>query len=157
MAQALCNLQHKLLTRCGKKGSKRKRCHHHGDQSNINIDEKDCWYIAAQCMGHFPSPKEIACLDEETLNRHCNLGYRASIILEFARNIENGSLNLQDFERPPAAAYDSAAASTHKLFRDRLMKIKGFGPFTVANIMMCIGFYQEIPVDTETIKHLEQV
>ncbi|KAI3467963.1 hypothetical protein Pfo_024626 [Paulownia fortunei] len=147
MAQALCDLQHKFSYGNGtlhcseKKGSKRKRCG----------GGKDCCWAAlfkSQCMGNFPSPKEIACLDVDTLNKNCNLGYRASIILQVARNIENRSLNLGDFERP---GYD------YELLRQCLIKIKGFGPFTVANIMMCIGVYEEIPVDTETIKHLEEV
>ncbi|XP_020547100.1 uncharacterized protein LOC110011389 [Sesamum indicum] len=131
MAEALCDLrQH-----CGKKGSKRKRRSGDGPKA---VDD-DRW----QMSRNFPTPKEIACLDEETLNRHCNLGYRASIVLDVARNIENGNLNLEDFE---------SAMSDASWIRQRLLKIKGFGPFTVANIMMCLGFYQYIPV---TVKHLD--
>ncbi|PIN01819.1 DNA-(apurinic or apyrimidinic site) lyase [Handroanthus impetiginosus] len=126
MAQALCDLQRKLYPTFDGAGKKRKR----SEESGI--------------LGNFPSPKEIASLDEKTLNKHCNLGFRASIILEVARNVENGSLNL-------------AEDCEVELLRQRLMKIKGFGPFTVANIMMCLGVYQEIPVDSETIKHLQQV
>lgn len=140
MAKALCNLGQKLYGK-KKRGRNGKSVVEYGD------------------LGVFPSPKEIvACLDAETLNSYCNLGYRASIIFELAREIENGSLNLDDFERPDSSAptYD-LATSHHKLLRNRLMRIKGFGAFTVANIMMCIGFYQYIPIDTETIKHLEQV
>ncbi|KAK4383714.1 hypothetical protein Sango_2749700 [Sesamum angolense] len=134
MAEALCDLQQ----HCGKKGSKRKR--RSGDGWKAVEDD------GRRISRNFPSPKEIACLDEETLNGHCNLGYRASIILDVARNIENGSLNLGDLSDGDAS-----------WVRQRLLKIKGFGPFTVANIMMCLGFYQNIPVDTETIKHLEEV
>ncbi|KAL0420220.1 UNVERIFIED_CONTAM: hypothetical protein Slati_3044900 [Sesamum latifolium] len=135
MAKALCDLQQ----HCGKKGTKRKR-RRSGDGSKGVEDD------GGRMSRNFPTPKEIAHLDEETLNRHCNLGYRAAIILDVARNIENGSLNLEDFESDDAS-----------WIRHRLLKIKGFGPFTVANIMMCLGFYQNIPVDTETFKHLEEV
>ncbi|KAL0295764.1 UNVERIFIED_CONTAM: hypothetical protein Sangu_2506600 [Sesamum angustifolium] len=134
MAEALCDLQQ----HCGKKGSKRKR--RSGDGWKAVEDD------SRRISRNFPSPNEIACLDEETLNGHCNLGYRASIILDVARNIENGSLNLGDLSDGDAS-----------WVRQRLLKIKGFGPFTAANIMMCLGFYQNIPVDTETIKHLEEV
>ncbi|KAK4428228.1 hypothetical protein Salat_1122400 [Sesamum alatum] len=116
MAEALCDLQQR---HCGNKGSKRKRWGGGGSKT------------VAKPIRNFPTPKEIACLDEETLNRHCNLGYRASIILDLARNIQNGSLNLADFE---------SATCDESSIRQRLLKIKGFGPFTVANIMMCLGF-----------------
>ncbi|KAL8475244.1 hypothetical protein ACS0TY_030850 [Phlomoides rotata] len=139
MAEALCNLECKLY---GKKNNKKRG----------RNDE--------YCLGNFPSPKEIvACLNAKTLNNYCNLGFRASPILELSRNIENGDLNLDDFETsriPTAPTYD-LATSHHKLLWNRLLGIKGFGAFTVANVMMCIGFYQYIPIDTETIQHLEQV
>ncbi|KAG6411765.1 hypothetical protein SASPL_129852 [Salvia splendens] len=125
MAEALCSLQHKVLC-CGSR-KKRKHC---------------------DCSGNFPSPNEIASLDFETIKRHCNLGMRVSTILELARDIQNGTLNLDDIS-PPIIDPPQIHA--------RLMKIKGFGSFVVANIMMCLGIYQYIPIDTETIKHLEQV
>lgn len=148
MAQALCNMhQHKLHGYKKKKKMKR----------NIILrgEEEEGEY----CLGTFPSPKEIvACMDAQTLNKYCNLGFRASIILELATNIENGSLNLDDLETPinPSAPTYDLATSHHKLVWNRLIGIKGFGAFTVANIMMCIGFYQYIPIDSETIKHLTQ-
>lgn len=121
MAEALCDLTHKLS--CASIGKKRKRC---------------------DCKGNFPSPTDIASWDVKTLRRKCKLGLRASTILEFAQNIENGTLQLEDFIHP-STSYNT------------LMKIKGFGSFVAANVMMCAGFYQHIPIDTETIKHLEQV
>lgn len=124
MAEGLCSLEHKVL--CCRTGKKRKRC---------------------DCKRNFPSPKEIASLDVDTLNRHCNLGMRASTVLELAQDIQNGNLKLEDVACP----IDSPKSHT------RLMNIKGFGSFVVANIMMCVGVYQYIPMDTETVKHLEQV
>jgi hypothetical protein len=38
-----------------------------------------------------------------------------------------------------------------------LKGIDGFGPFTCANVLMCMGFYHVIPTDSETIRHLRQV
>lgn len=122
MAEALCDVQHKLS--CAKNGKKRKRC---------------------DCKGNFPSAREIALLDVESLRRECRLGLRASTILELAQNIENGTLQLEDFTTHASTSYNT------------LIKIKGFGSFVAANVMMCLGFYQHIPIDTETIKHLEQV
>ncbi|GER31014.1 DNA glycosylase [Striga asiatica] len=133
MAEALCKLGG------NGNGSKRKRL--------SSSSSSCCWRIQYQyCMGNFPSPQQIAGLHEKKLDDNCKLGYRASIILELARTILNGSFDV-----------DGLQHLDHDKLRPILMRKKGFGPFVVANIMMCLGFYQHIPVDTETIKHLEQV
>lgn len=92
----------------------------------------------------FPSPSELAGVDIELLNSHCKLGYRAELIIDLAKKVCNGSVKLNTLE------------DENKL-RKRLMKIKGVGPFTCASIMMCIGFYQYIPIDTETKRHIREV
>ncbi|XP_076908890.1 uncharacterized protein LOC143565945 [Bidens hawaiensis] len=40
---------------------------------------------------------------------------------------------------------------------EQLGEINGFGPFTRANVLMCLGFYHVIPSDSETLSHLNQV
>ncbi|KAJ7967904.1 DNA glycosylase [Quillaja saponaria] len=50
---------------------------------------------------------------------------------------------------------DSGLSSYNKL-ADQLKEIDGFGPFTCANVLMCMGYYNVIPTDTETIRHLAQ-
>ncbi|KAM7473105.1 hypothetical protein LguiB_020348 [Lonicera macranthoides] len=82
-----------------------------------NLDEK---------IGNFPSPKELASLDEDALNKQCNLGYRAAHILSFAKKIENGKIKLEKYEQE---------ISSKKIF-DSLMKINGFGPFVCANVLI---------------------
>ncbi|KAK4605634.1 hypothetical protein RGQ29_000083 [Quercus rubra] len=47
--------------------------------------------------------------------------------------------------------------SSYEEIFDKLSKIKGFGPYACATLMMCIGFYQMVPMDTETKRHLQQV
>lgn len=149
MAQALCDLQLKMSTKGSvRKELKRKRASFDDKKhcSNSPVFDRNTQIPS----GNFPSPKELASMNEKTLNQHCNLGYRASHILRLAQKIESGQIKLRAFEE----GYD--LLSTDKLYR-KLLKIKGFGPFACANIMMCIGFYQKIPVDTETIKHLKEV
>lgn len=138
MARSLCGgLEHKLSYK-KKAAKKRKRgCRNKNDEEEE--EEEGC--------NNFPSAKEIAGLNENTLNNYCSLGYRAKTILQIARDIECGKLNLSDLE----------TISDPDLIHQQLIKIKGFGAFTAANVMMCIGFYQHIPVDTETLKHLAQV
>ncbi|XP_022897435.1 uncharacterized protein LOC111411100 [Olea europaea var. sylvestris] len=83
-------------------------------------------------IGNFPSPRELATLNEELLAKRCHLGYRAGRILKRAREIV-------------------------EVGREKLKVIDGFGSFTCANVLMCMGFYHVIPTDSETIRHLEQV
>lgn len=104
-----------------------------------------------EVLGNFPNAKELASLDEDYLNRHCNLGYRASRIIELAKKVENGKLDLKKLE------VSVSAVSSYDSVYKKLMRIKGFGPYATANVLMCLGYYQKIPVDSETIRHLQQV
>lgn len=104
-------------------------------------------------IGNFPSPKELADVDESLLARRCNLGYRASRILKLALLVAEGGIQLGELEEacrgPTLSSYDKLA--------EQLKEIDGFGPFTCANVLMCMGFYHVIPSDSETIRHLKQV
>ncbi|KAJ4969095.1 hypothetical protein NE237_015796 [Protea cynaroides] len=96
--------------------------------------------------GNFPSSKELANLDEEELERkNCYLGYRAFYILELAKRIETGEIKLENHNEDD---YD-------KLIR-KLKCIKGVGSFTCDNVLMCLGFYERVPIDTETVRHLQE-
>ncbi|GAV78561.1 LOW QUALITY PROTEIN: hypothetical protein CFOL_v3_22027, partial [Cephalotus follicularis] len=98
-----------------------------------------------QSMGNFPSPRELASLDKDFLNECC-IGYRIRNIVKLAKDVESGRLNLNKFEEAiDAASYENVLS--------RLKKIKGLGTFACANVLMCIGFYQMVPIDTETFRH----
>nr|GEW35348.1 probable leucine-rich repeat receptor-like protein kinase At5g49770 [Tanacetum cinerariifolium] len=104
-------------------------------------------------MGNFPSPKELGSLDENFLAKRCNLGYRASRILRLAQGVVKGTIDLRQIEE------DSREASLSKYMKlnEQLGEIYGFGAFTRANVLMCLGFYHVIPSDSETLRHLYQV
>ncbi|KAI4296120.1 hypothetical protein L6164_036105 [Bauhinia variegata] len=104
-------------------------------------------------IGNFPSPKELANLDESFLAKRCKLGYRANRILELAQAIAEGRLQLKKLEE----LCKDANLSSYDQLSDQLKEIKGFGPFTRANVLMCMGYYHVIPTDSETIRHLKQV
>ncbi|XP_061354228.1 uncharacterized protein LOC133298866 isoform X2 [Gastrolobium bilobum] len=103
--------------------------------------------------GNFPSPSELANLDESFLAKRCNLGYRASRIIKLAQAIVEGKIQLRQLEE----LSKDASLSNYKLLEDQLKQITGFGPFTRANVLMCMGYYHVIPTDSETIRHLKQV
>nr|GMD43895.1 uncharacterized protein LOC109185598 [Ipomoea batatas] len=104
-------------------------------------------------VGNFPSPRELAELNESFLAKRCNLGYRAGRIINLARGVVEGRIPLKEIEeccsKPNVSNYDELAR--------QLKEIDGFGPFTCANVLMCLGYYHVIPTDSETIRHLKQV
>uniref|UniRef100_A0A7C8ZJF6 HhH-GPD domain-containing protein n=1 Tax=Opuntia streptacantha TaxID=393608 RepID=A0A7C8ZJF6_OPUST len=104
-------------------------------------------------MGDFPSPKEIARLDEKYLAKRCCLGYRARRILKLAQAVDDGSIKLSKLEE---LCSEASLTNCNKV--DGMLKeINGFGPFTRGNVLMCMGFYNVVPTDSETIRHLKQV
>ncbi|KAL8139958.1 hypothetical protein V2J09_005979 [Rumex salicifolius] len=106
-----------------------------------------------QSVGNFPSPTEIASLDEKYLAKSCNLGYRAGRILKLAQSIVEGKIQLKELED----MCNEANSSSYYELDQRMKEINGFGPFTRGNVLMCMGFYNVIPTDSETIRHLKQV
>ncbi|VVB01653.1 unnamed protein product [Arabis nemorensis] len=131
MASRLCALQSKLADRT-RRSRKRKR-----DQEPKK-----------ETCGNFPSAKEIASLDKDFINEHCKLGYRAKWIIELAKMVERKSLNLEEMEKremEPAKVIG------------KLRKLKGFGVFATATVLMCIGYYHLVPSDTETLRLLREM
>lgn len=111
---------------------------------------EECWW---DVVGNFPSPRELASLDEGFLAKRCNLGYRAGRIVKLSQGIVEGRINLSQLEE----ICDTRCLSSYADLTERLRQIDGFGPFTCANVLMCMGFYHAIPTDSETIRHLKQV
>lgn len=97
-------------------------------------------------LGNFPSPQELARLDLKDLG-NCCLGYRGETILKLAKDVMNGEINLLDLEK---------LSDADKLY-NKLTNIKGIGDFVAHNVLMCMGFYHKVPVDSETIRHIKQV
>ncbi|XP_047324579.1 N-glycosylase/DNA lyase-like [Impatiens glandulifera] len=95
-------------------------------------------------LGNFPNPEELADFRESFLKQRCNLGYRALHIIELAMKITYEHLDLEEM----------LAVEEETTAFNKLMELNGFGPFVCANVLMCMGFYIRVPVDTETRRHL---
>ncbi|KAI7736098.1 hypothetical protein M8C21_001770 [Ambrosia artemisiifolia] len=175
MARALCELQLELQcpasitkfapkTPAGKESTKRKiKSQEDGTlkidsfETSINIHDSNSEKTELAfhgAMGNFPSPEELAGLDLNYLGKRCNLGYRASRILGLAQSVVEGRINLKKLEEDCGR---DASLSNYMKINERLGEINGFGPFTRANVLMCLGFYHVIPSDSETLRHLNQV
>jgi 3-methyladenine DNA glycosylase/8-oxoguanine DNA glycosylase len=91
----------------------------------------------------FPTPQRLAASDEATLREHTRLGYRAPYILELAQHVASGELDLE--------ALKHSDLPTPEL-RKRLLAIKGIGGYAVAVLLMILGRYDSIPVDSWALK-----
>jgi N-glycosylase/DNA lyase len=91
----------------------------------------------------FPTPESLAVTTEERLRAETRLGYRAPYILALARAVASGDLDLE--------ALKAADIPTLQL-RKRLLKIKGVGNYAAANLLMILGHYDFLPVDSWALK-----
>ena len=91
----------------------------------------------------FPTPDQLAATDETTLRSAARLGYRAPYVLELARSVASNVLNLE--------ALKAADIATTQL-RKRLLAIKGVGEYAMANLLMILGRYDFVPVDSWALK-----
>ena len=91
----------------------------------------------------FPSPEQLAASDAETLRSVAGLGYRAPYVLELARSVASGALDLEGFK--------TTDMPTPEL-RQELLAIKGVGEYAAANLLMLLGRYDFVPVDSWALK-----
>ena len=91
----------------------------------------------------FPTPGQLAATDEETLRSKARLGYRAPYVLGLARSIASDTLDLE--------ALKTDDLPTVQL-RKHLLAIKGVGGYAAANLLMLLGRYHFVPVDSWALK-----
>jgi 3-methyladenine DNA glycosylase/8-oxoguanine DNA glycosylase len=87
----------------------------------------------------FPSPRRLADSDEPTLRRETRLGYRAPFVLALANAVASGALDLESFRSSPLPTPE---------LRRELLAIKGLGPYAAASLLMLLGRYDYVPVDS---------
>jgi len=98
---------------------------------------------ADQELHAFPTPDRLAQVDEPTLREECRMGYRAPYVCELAQRVASGALDLE--------ALKHSTLPTPEL-RKELMTIKGVGGYAAANLLMLLGRYDYVPVDTWALK-----
>ncbi len=97
--------------------------------------------------GDFPTPTELAAVEPDVLNATCRVGYRAAWMIELARRVADGELDLDGFEQPGRTTEELYAA---------LREIRGFGDYAANNILQLLGRFDRLPIDTETIRHMRE-
>jgi 3-methyladenine DNA glycosylase/8-oxoguanine DNA glycosylase len=91
----------------------------------------------------FPTPVSIVAGSPESLKEKVRVGYRALSIYELAVRVDSGELDIESFK--------TSSLSTLEL-RKELLKIRGIGPYSAANLLMILGRGDFIPVDSWALK-----
>ena len=107
-----------------------------------------CRMFGDPCIGDgeaftFPTPERLAAVTVDDL-KAAKLGFRARYILELARRVVDGDLDLEAWCRET----DSVA------LRSSLLGVKGIGSYAANHLLMLLGHYGEIPCDSEVREYL---
>jgi len=95
----------------------------------------------------FPTPAAIAAAGPDFLRQEIRLGYRSGYMADLATAVAEGRLDLAGMEDP--------TLPTPELLR-RLRQIKGVGPYAAATLLMILGRYEHLAVDTELVGHVSK-
>lgn len=87
----------------------------------------------------FPTPEALADVPANRFEARTSLGYRAAYVHELARRVTSGDLELE--------ALAGSGLPTPEL-RKELLAIKGVGPYAAATLLMLLGRYDELGVDS---------
>jgi len=108
--------------------------------STVNMNKRLCEVVCPA----FPTPKQMARKRPATLRARCSVGYRDQRMVDLAKMIVRGELDLEYLE--------DATVSDDDIY-ETLLSLPGIGPYAGANIMSLLGRYSRLAIDTETIRH----
>jgi 3-methyladenine DNA glycosylase/8-oxoguanine DNA glycosylase len=89
----------------------------------------------------FPSPKALAEADGAFYRDVARAGYRGPYLRALATDVAEGTLDLEAFNDPALSDQEVA---------DRLLAIAGVGPYAMAHVMMLLGRYRRLVLDSWT-------
>jgi 3-methyladenine DNA glycosylase/8-oxoguanine DNA glycosylase len=87
----------------------------------------------------FPAPEAIAAVSLENFSELVRMGYRGEYVYSLAEKISNGAIDIESFFEPEIPTAQ---------LKKKLLSIKGVGNYAAATLLMLIGRYDELPVDT---------
>jgi 3-methyladenine DNA glycosylase/8-oxoguanine DNA glycosylase len=96
---------------------------------------------AADGRRAFPTPAAMATADEAFYRDIARAGYRGAYLRALAQNVAGGSLDLEALNDP--ALPDDEVAAT-------LLALPGCGPYATAHMMMLLGRYSHLILDSWT-------
>jgi 3-methyladenine DNA glycosylase/8-oxoguanine DNA glycosylase len=96
-------------------------------------------YPGGPALRAFPTPEAMATAPPETFTKTVRLGYRGDYIHTLAKRVVSGELDMDGFR--------DSETPTHEL-KNKLLSIKGVGNYGAATLLMLLGRYDELPMDT---------
>lgn len=91
--------------------------------------------------GAFPSPVVMASADESFYVSVAKTGYRGAYLRSIASEVASGALDLEALKDP---------ALSDLVVTERLLALPGVGPYACAHLMMLLGRYRELILDSWT-------
>lgn len=92
----------------------------------------------------FPAPEAVAA-NPEALEMRVRLGYRNASVLRLARELAGGAIDLEALKDPTLPTPE---------VRGRLLELPGVGPYAAATLLMLLGRYDELAIDSELRAHV---
>lgn len=89
----------------------------------------------------FPTPAAMATASEAFYRDVARTGYRGAYLRSLARDAANGTLDLEALKDPALSDHEVAAA---------LLALPGCGPYAAAHMMMLLGRYSHLILDSWT-------
>ena len=113
---------------------------------NWGCTKRMCECLCKIREGAFPGPKDLLMFSPRTLSAVAPVGYRAKTILTTAEEFAEGRLDLDTW----------AAKGEFNRIRKALGQINGMGSYCVNHILVLLGAYSDIPVDSDVLKYLRK-
>lgn len=95
----------------------------------------------------FPDANALASARLTALKAKCSLGYRAEYVRDLARAFVAG--------RVDPAALESCGADSDELYKT-LRQIRGIGDYAAGCLLMLLGHYDRLAIDSETVRHFRK-
>lgn len=95
----------------------------------------------------FPTPEQIAAAPLDVLQTEVRLGYRSTYVHELAKRVVQGELDLE-------ALKQSALPSSE--LKKQLKAIKGVGDYAANTLLMLLGRYDKLAIDSEARAFVSQ-
>jgi len=92
----------------------------------------------------FPTPEAMAAAGEPFYRDVARAGYRGAYLVSLARSVAHGELDLEWFARATPQELPDGE------LEERLLALPGVGPYAAAHIMMTLGRYHRLILDSWT-------
>ncbi|MFZ4656978.1 MAG: DNA-3-methyladenine glycosylase family protein [Caldilineaceae bacterium] len=93
----------------------------------------------------FPTPAQVAAADPALFASSIRMGYRNAYVQTLAQEIVTGARDLEALKTAQRSAVETKKA---------VKSIKGIGDYAAHTLMMLLGHYSELPIDSELRSHV---